>query len=80
MMMGLRLVDEGVSRRKFLTRFGRPLEDYFDRDIQALQHRGLLEDDGIDGDCLRLTRHGRLLGNQVFMQFVGGKEPEFQQG
>jgi oxygen-independent coproporphyrinogen-3 oxidase len=71
MMMGLRLVDEGVSRRKFLARFGRPLEDYFGRDIQVLQHKGLLEDTGTNGDCLRLTRHGRLLGNQVFMQFVG---------
>jgi len=77
MMMGLRLVDEGVSRRQFLERFGRPLEDYFGRDIDALQYKGLLEDSGVNGDRLRLTQRGRLLGNQVFVHFVGGKEPEF---
>jgi len=80
MMMGLRLVDEGVSRQTFLERFGRPLEDYFGRDIDELQHKGLLEDSGADGDRLRLTRRGRLLGNQVFVHFVGGKAPEFAAG
>jgi oxygen-independent coproporphyrinogen-3 oxidase len=76
MMMGLRLVDEGVSRQQFLGRFGNPIDYYYERDIDELQRKGLLEDSGANGDRLRLTRRGRLLGNQVFVHFVGGKEPE----
>jgi hypothetical protein len=31
--------------------------------------RGVSEGQG-EGEILRLTKHGRLLGNQVFMRFV----------
>lgn len=67
MMMGLRLVREGVSQAGFAERFGSTLEQAYGRSIRALQQRGLLE---ITAGALRLTQQGRLLGNQVFMEFV----------
>jgi oxygen-independent coproporphyrinogen-3 oxidase len=67
MMMGLRLVKEGVSRTSFAQRFGAALEATYGPQIERLQKLGLLE---TAADALRLTEHGRLLGNQVFMEFV----------
>ncbi|MCW5873481.1 MAG: radical SAM family heme chaperone HemW [Anaerolineales bacterium] len=67
MMMGLRLVREGVSQDGFAQRFGNTLEQAYGRTITTLQRRGLLED---ASGVLRLTQQGRLLGNQVFMEFV----------
>jgi len=68
MMTGLRLTLEGVSAQVFKQRFGADLKDIFGKEIQKLEKVGLLE---WDGDTLRLTRRGRLLGNQVFIEFVG---------
>jgi oxygen-independent coproporphyrinogen-3 oxidase len=67
MMVGLRLTQEGVSRRSFEQRFGIPVEKVFGKEIDQMGRAGLLE----AGEILRLTPRGRLLGNQVFMQFVG---------
>jgi oxygen-independent coproporphyrinogen III oxidase len=66
MMVGLRLTQEGVSRSSFAKRFGIPVEQVFGKEIQQMAQAGLLE----AGEILRLTPHGRLLGNQVFMQFI----------
>ncbi len=68
MMVGLRLVESGVERADFLGRFGASVDEIFGREIHDLVAKGLLED---GGECIRLTRRGRLLGNLVFMQFVG---------
>jgi oxygen-independent coproporphyrinogen-3 oxidase len=68
MMVGLRLTQAGISKTDFADRFGRSLEEVFGTDISHLVQAGLLE--WADQDCLRLTGRGRLLGNQVFMQFV----------
>jgi len=70
MMMGLRLTREGVSSDTFQARFGQPLMDVFAAQIQRLTSHGLLEWAGEAGDRLRLTSKGRLLGNQVFMEFI----------
>ncbi len=70
MMVGLRLTDEGVSARGFADRFGRPLEQVYAQPIAILSAAGLLEWVGEDERRLRLTRRGRLLGNQVFLQFI----------
>lgn len=67
MMMGLRLIEEGVSLDSFLARFRQALPDRFAREIKRLSARGLLE---LTEDRLRLTEAGRLLGNQVFQEFV----------
>lgn len=68
MLTGLRLTREGVSAKTFRQRFGVELTDIYGRQIDRLVKLGLLE---WSSDRLRLTARGRLLGNQVFMQFVG---------
>jgi oxygen-independent coproporphyrinogen-3 oxidase len=70
MMMGLRLVEEGVSRRYFAERFGVEPEDMFGEEIALLAGRGLLEWAGDERERLRLTPGARFIGNQVFRQFV----------
>lgn len=71
MMVGLRLTSEGVSQKRFQERFGCTMEEIFSSEIARLVGKGLLEYNGDNRERLRLTRNGRLLGNQVFMQFVG---------
>ena len=68
MITGLRLTREGISAGEFERRFGQGLENCYGRQIDVLASRGLLEN---DGERLRLTKRGRLLGNQVFMEFIG---------
>ncbi len=68
MMTGLRLTDEGVSSEVFSDRFGLQMREVFGREIDELIGLSLLE---WVGPVLRLTKRGRLLGNQVFMRFVG---------
>lgn len=70
MMMGLRLVDEGVSQAVFASRFGRGLDEVYGVEISRLTELGLLEQINGTRNALRLTERGRLLGNQVFMEFV----------
>jgi oxygen-independent coproporphyrinogen-3 oxidase len=70
MLMGLRLVEEGVSKAMFEERFGEDLEIIFQSEIDQLIGAGLLAWDDQGVERLRLTERGYLLGNQVFMQFV----------
>lgn len=70
MMMGLRLTELGVSGEDFRERFGAALDEVFRDEIEGLVASGLLEWHPENGGVLRLTPRGRLLGNQVFMQFV----------
>jgi oxygen-independent coproporphyrinogen-3 oxidase len=67
MMMGLRLLEEGVSLAGFQQRFGTPLDAVYARPIASLIERGLLER---LPDRVRLTQRGHLLGNQVFVEFL----------
>jgi oxygen-independent coproporphyrinogen-3 oxidase len=70
MMMGLRLTEEGVSKQTFRARFGDEMQEVFKNEIEGLIKLGLLEWEPLTGEVLRLTPRGRLLGNQVFMQFI----------
>lgn len=67
MMLGLRLVQEGVSKEGFARRHGRDLEEVYARELQELEELGLIER---AADRVRLTPRGRLLGNQVFQRFL----------
>jgi oxygen-independent coproporphyrinogen-3 oxidase len=67
LLTGLRLTWEGVSALDFAGRFGVQMMDVFGREINELIDLSLLE---WSGPRLHLTKHGRLLGNQVFMRFV----------
>ena len=71
MMMGMRLTAEGVSAEDFLKRFGAGLDETFSKEISKLLGQELVEWVELDNQShLRLTKNGRLLGNQVFMQFI----------
>lgn len=67
MILGLRLVEEGVSFERFFRRFGRPLNEVYGPSLEELVELGLIE---INGKRVRLTRRGRLLGNEVFERFL----------
>jgi oxygen-independent coproporphyrinogen-3 oxidase len=69
MIMGLRLVNQGVEKSRFLQRFGIPLEEVYGAEINKLIRWGLLEWTENWG-AIKLTVKGRLLGNQVFLEFV----------
>ncbi len=70
MILGLRLVEEGVSAGRFAARFGRDLWDAFGPELDALLALGLLER---HGDAVRLTPRARLVSNQVFVRFVSAE-------
>ena len=67
MMMGLRLLQEGVAYERFRARFGCDLRQRYARELADLDQLGLIE---IGPERLRLSRRGRLLGNQVFLRFL----------
>ncbi|OCA91165.1 coproporphyrinogen III oxidase [Bacillus sp. FJAT-27225] len=68
MFLGLRKV-EGVSKGHFQRKFGVSLDSIFPGQLEELSKKGLLE---ADGDSVRLTRIGRMLGNEVFQEFLAG--------
>ncbi|HJS19168.1 MAG TPA: radical SAM family heme chaperone HemW [Anaerolineales bacterium] len=74
MMTGLRLTQEGIREEEFQSRFGLSLHEVYGKEIDELLKLGLVENyAGLDSDSpptFRITKRGRLLGNQVFMQFV----------
>lgn len=72
MMTGLRLTEEGVSDEEFERRFGGSMGDVYEKEIDELLKLRLIENIVGNGGCrsLRITKYGRLLGNQVFMRFV----------
>jgi oxygen-independent coproporphyrinogen-3 oxidase len=67
MMLGLRLVQEGVRLADFRERFGQELMAVYGGEIREMGQVGLLE---VDGERVRLTVRGRLLGNEVFQRFL----------
>jgi oxygen-independent coproporphyrinogen-3 oxidase len=67
MMLGLRLVQEGVTFERFHQRHGRSMLDVFGAEIEQLGRLGLLER---LSDRVRLTQDARLVGNQVFAAFL----------
>lgn len=78
MMTGLRLIQEGVSEKEFQKRFGRSMFEMYGNEIDELLKLGLIEwgnntplpmEEGL-GTSVRLTKQGRLLGNQVFIRFI----------
>ena len=67
MFLGLRKT-KGVSLERFRERYNLDAGVVFKGQIEELLERGLLENkDGF----LRLTRRGKLLGNEVFQSFIG---------
>lgn len=74
MILGLRLTGEGVAADDFQQRFSVSLTQVFGSEIEELLRLGLIEwardERTRHRPALRLTRRGRLLGNQVFLRFI----------
>lgn len=66
MMLGLRL-REGVSIASFKHRYEVDPLELWGREVDWLLDGGLIE---VDKGLVRLTRRGRLLGNEVFQKFI----------
>lgn len=67
MMLGLRLLQEGVPLRRFRAMHGSELQGLFAKELAQLQTWNLIE---IDAKRIRLSARGVLLGNQVFSYFL----------
>ena len=67
MMLGLRLVGEGVGEADFSARYGQGIDARYARRLRRLTALGLVER---TAERVRLTPPGRLLGNRVFREFV----------
>jgi oxygen-independent coproporphyrinogen-3 oxidase len=67
MLLGFRLVGEGIRPSQFQARFRQEVETRYGPRLERLEADGLIER---QADRLRLTRRGRLLGNRVFEAFV----------
>ena len=64
---------KGMSEEEFQARFGKTIYDVYGKEIDELLRLGLIENfDAGNGGChsLRITKRGRVLGNQVFIRFV----------
>jgi len=70
-ILALRL-NEGLEMARVEREFGQPLEKLFPGTVKMLSGAELLERfKGPQGeDRLRLTRHGRLVSNEVFLKFL----------
>jgi oxygen-independent coproporphyrinogen-3 oxidase len=67
MMLGLRLLEDGVSVPSFACRHGVSLLDWFEPQLDRLTSIGLLE---VDDRRVRLTQRGALLANAVCAEFL----------
>jgi oxygen-independent coproporphyrinogen-3 oxidase len=66
-MMGLRMVTEGIHRKTFQERFNVDVVDLHSESIKKHQQYGLLE---ITDEVVRLTSAGRLLSNAVIRDLI----------
>jgi coproporphyrinogen III oxidase-like Fe-S oxidoreductase len=67
MMLGLRLIDEGVAFDRFQTLHAADLRTLFGGELVDLQRSALLQ---LDDARVRLTPKGLMVGNQVFARFL----------
>ncbi len=68
MMLGLRLLNEGVELARFQARFGLDLRLRYAEELRQLAGIGLID---VREERVVLSPQGRLLGNQVFLRFAG---------
>ncbi|MBT4125145.1 MAG: radical SAM family heme chaperone HemW [Chloroflexi bacterium] len=67
MMMGMRL-NQGVTHERFEKRFGAAVDVIFPDEVARLTKLGLID---ITKEAVLLSERGRLLGNEVFAEFIG---------
>ena len=61
------MLNAGVSHKRFERRFCAPLNIIFSRELDRLVSLDLVE---ITDEGVRLSDKGRLLGNEVFAEFI----------
>ncbi len=66
--LGLRRTD-GISLKIFSETYGRNISELYKKEIKELQEAGLIEYNEV-GACIRLTRKGFLLSNEVFTKLM----------
>ncbi len=67
MMLGLRLVQEGVERAPFLARYGVDVVDVYPAQVDRFVTMNMMT---VDAQRLRLTPRGLMVGNQIFAAFL----------
>lgn len=67
MMLGLRMLDEGVNRTEFARRFGRDPVEVYGAEIEKHLALGLLD---VSGSSVRLTSRGFPIASQVQISFL----------
>jgi oxygen-independent coproporphyrinogen-3 oxidase len=67
MMLGLRLLEEGIDDDEFRVRYGILIDEAFPKPVQRLLQDGLVRR---EGGRLRLTPRAHFIANQVFCMFV----------
>lgn len=67
MMLGLRLLNNGVDANAFARRHGVELQDYFGEPIAHMSDLGMLEP---TASGVRLTTRGMMLANSVVVEFI----------
>jgi oxygen-independent coproporphyrinogen-3 oxidase len=71
MMLGLRLVRDGVDAHAFSRRHGMTVEESFGAAIRELSDLGMLERDRAgERDCIRLSPRGLMIANDVVARFL----------
>lgn len=66
MFLGLRKT-EGISTERFYQKYGKTLVDVFGNRLTQLKERSLIDE---EAGHIRLTSKGRILGNEVFQEFL----------
>jgi coproporphyrinogen III oxidase-like Fe-S oxidoreductase len=69
MLMGLRLTQLGVNSEQFICRYDASIDEVFESEIGLLLGQGLVEW-GQGKECLRLSKRGVMVANQVFRHFL----------
>ena len=67
LIMGLRLLKEGINRASFIQRFGKDLLDMHGATLEKFASLGLIE---INAVRVQLTQKGRLVSNALFRELV----------
>ena len=70
MITGLRLM-RGISKREFMSHFGKSIEYYYGEVLTSLINEGLIEE---EGDRIRLTKYGIDVSNYVLSFFLFDKD------
>jgi oxygen-independent coproporphyrinogen-3 oxidase len=65
--LGLRMLQEGVSKRRFKERFGVPITALYQAELGHLVQQGMIAE---LADRYVLTKYARLIANRVFKYFV----------